>query len=115
MRKQLSVLVLAALVSFSAIDARAGQSSARTTVTWIQEYGSNWANANKGGFSFRLASMPSDIDYFIVRPGDVSVKNFLSTIQLAVTSGRQVIVEYNRTNATSGGKYEGDIVSLQLF
>ena len=78
--------------------------------------GSRWGNENRGGFLFHLSSvMPGDIDYFIVRPMDVSLELFLTLLLTAEGNHLKVMIHYEKGSATENpGKYEGDVVAIKL-
>lgn len=81
-------------------------------VAFVVTLGSRWKNDNRGGFTFGIENMPSDIEYFIVRPMDLGLEMFLSQLLAALTSDREVRVEYVNTNVQPSGKYEGDVIAI---
>lgn len=81
-------------------------------VTRVNVMGSRWLNENRGGFTFSINSMPSDIDYFIVRPLDLGLELFFTQLLTAQSHDRNVSIDYVRTNPTGGGKYEGDVIAI---
>lgn len=81
--------------------------------------GSAWDDDFRGGFRFKLNStyMPLGIDWFVVRPNDLGLENFLSTLLNAVANDLRVKVLY-QTDSNDGPDYSGDkrgICAIQVY
>lgn len=94
--------VIIAAVSFAGAS---NPTSGFSTVSSVKVYGSKWGNSNRGGLIFYLTTMPTTnkVNYFIVRPTDVSVDLFMSQLMEAKARGKQVNVEYTIENTIEGG------------
>lgn len=88
-------------------------SSEANNVAWVIAMGSKWPDDRRGGFYFGLVPpMPTNIEYFIVKPMDLGLDLFFAQLMTALANDRNMRVEYVVGGTSYGGKKEGEVVAL---